>query len=560
MCEVRYEKLINSDGSSSTLLMSGDEGNQFVACGRKLRRSNTSRRNQDEELGPSDQTVFIDLPLELCDPMRRKITSLKPSLTPGAGTRIVRRKKSTKQDFLEEPLCDSQEAFRQWREAMRSMARLPEGIPPQFRRKIWLILATHQLDSQHINWPRLVQTVFAPRSQTSEAEEGLGRQIEKDLHRTGFSVSGSASFGAKKVDQTALKRVLTAYARWNKRVGYCQGFNILASVILSVMERDEEAALKVMIYLVDYVLPESYFARNLQALSVDVNVFRDLLGLCQPNLAAHLQNLRRNAAIEVMNFGSDNNVSSKSKPTLEPPLTDLYAIQWFVTLFSNSLPMSTVLRIWDAVLLEGSEVSLRAGLVVMEILSEDLMQLTTADKFYSSMNQWSEEIAEDSSAVSTSEFIRLMYDIAPLPWPRLEDLRRRYAAANEGGKSSLPQSQMIYGDGYDEVAGQQTKTKWWWNARSRQADEPAKFSPINKAKIHLVGRSPKDDSIPSKIPAIGPTVAQPQSQESPCLSEPNSSRYQSADEASPAELSEPSSPEKCRIHALSVLIGAPIDA
>lgn len=152
---------------------------------------------------------------------------------------------ASKQDFINEPVCDSQEAFRQWREAMRSMARLPEGIPSQFRRKIWLTLATHQLDSQYINWPRLVQTVFAPQSHTSEVEERLGRQIEKDLHRTGFSVSGSAVLGATEVDQTVLKRVLTAYARWNRRVGYCQGFNILASVILSVMEQDEEAALKV---------------------------------------------------------------------------------------------------------------------------------------------------------------------------------------------------------------------------------------------------------------------------------------------------------------------------
>lgn len=146
-----------------------------------------------------------------------------------------------KQDFVEESISETEEAFRQWREAMRALARLPEGIPQQFRRRIWLLLATHQLNSQHINWPRLVQTLFAPRStHTSEAEERLGRQIEKDLHRT-----GSGATVTTEADRTALKRVLTAYARWNRRVGYCQGFNILASVILNVMELDEEAALKV---------------------------------------------------------------------------------------------------------------------------------------------------------------------------------------------------------------------------------------------------------------------------------------------------------------------------
>lgn len=52
-----------------------------------------------------------------------------------------------------------------------------------------------------------------------------------------------------------------------------------------------------MIFLIDYVLPESYFARNLQALSVDVAVFRDLLALRQPMVASHLQKLQRDAGM-----------------------------------------------------------------------------------------------------------------------------------------------------------------------------------------------------------------------------------------------------------------------
>lgn len=43
-----------------------------------------------------------------------------------------------------------------------------------------------------------------------------------------------------------LKRVLLAYARWNKSVGYCQGFNVIAALILEVMERMEDDALKVL--------------------------------------------------------------------------------------------------------------------------------------------------------------------------------------------------------------------------------------------------------------------------------------------------------------------------
>lgn len=48
-----------------------------------------------------------------------------------------------------------------------------------------------------------------------------------------------------------------------------------------------------MIYLIEGVLPESYFADNLRGLSVDMAVFRDLLSLKLPELSRHLDNLQQ---------------------------------------------------------------------------------------------------------------------------------------------------------------------------------------------------------------------------------------------------------------------------
>ena len=67
-------------------------------------------------------------------------------------------------------------------------------------------------------------------------------QIVKDLHRTGCSGFNGHD---NEEDRAVLKRVLLAYARWNKMVGYCQGFNVIAALILDVMERKEDDALKV---------------------------------------------------------------------------------------------------------------------------------------------------------------------------------------------------------------------------------------------------------------------------------------------------------------------------
>ncbi|KAL7061864.1 hypothetical protein AAHC03_01208 [Spirometra sp. Aus1] len=436
----------------------------WVACGRRMRK-HASRQTRargvnelilDHSIGSTcseggADLGSVELSLQLCDPMRHKRNALKPSLTPGAGTRrTIRRRKPKASDFTIEPRSNNEEAFCQWRDAMRAMARLEDGIPPQFRRRIWLALADHQIVTQRINWPRLVRLVF--NGQMNPDDDNLGRQIVKDLHRTGCDEIGSEE------DRAALKRVLLAYARWNKRVGYCQGFNILAAVIFNVMERDEEAAFKIMVYLIDYVLPESYFAQNLQALSVDVAVFRELLHLRMPDLANHLSQLQRSAVSEAN--VSLNLVAGSQRRAYEPPLTNLYAIQWFLTLFATCLPPDCVHRVWDSILLEGSEVGLRAGLVVMAALHDDLLKLTSADQFYSSMSQWMEEFAE-GYRLDTVEFMRRVYDIAPLPWTELRQLREKYAfSINPFGEDGAAEN---YGDDMEEK--QQRKVRWWRKAR-----------------------------------------------------------------------------------------------
>jgi hypothetical protein len=66
--------------------------------------------------------------------------------------------------------------------------------------------------------------------------------IFQDLHRTGCSLFCGEDAEA---NQLMLKRVLLAYARWNKSIGYCQGFNMLAALILEVMDKQESESLQV---------------------------------------------------------------------------------------------------------------------------------------------------------------------------------------------------------------------------------------------------------------------------------------------------------------------------
>ncbi|XP_048865130.1 TBC1 domain family member 30 isoform X2 [Brienomyrus brachyistius] len=312
----------------------------------------------------------------------------------------------TRLKFTLEPSL-GKNGFQQWFDALKAVARLPTGIPREWRKRVWLTLADQYLHSISIDWEKTLRFAFNDRSNPDD--DSLGIQIVKDLHRTGCS-SYCGQEGEQ--DRVVLKRVLLAYARWNKNVGYCQGFNVLAALILEVTEGNEGDALKVMIYLIDKVLPDSYFANNLRALSVDMAVFRDLLRLKLPELSQHLHYLQKAA-------------NRKGGGSYEPPLTNVFTMQWFLTLFATCLPHHTVLKIWDSVFFEGSEVLLRVALAIWVKLAERIEYCQSADEFYSTMGCLTQEMLENN-LIDSNELMQMVYSMAAFPFPQLAELREKY--------------------------------------------------------------------------------------------------------------------------------------
>ncbi|KAG7212317.1 hypothetical protein KM043_012641 [Ampulex compressa] len=284
--------------------------------------------------------------------------------------------------------------FIQWLDAMKMVARLQGGIPQEFRKRLWLTLAERHLEQRGVDWKQAEKICFNEWSNPDDEE--LGIQIVKDLHRTGCSLFCGA---AGRDNQAVLRRVLLGFARWNKSVGYCQGLNVLAALVLQVMDRAESSAVKVMIYLIEGVLPEGYFADNLRGLSVDMAVFRDLLRARLPKLSKHLEALQSDA---------------KDKATgssYEPPLTNVFTMQWFLTLFCHCLPQEAVLRVWDLIFLEGDEVLLRTALAIWEGLSDRIMTVTSADEFYSIMGVLTREMLEFTD---TNNLVKNIVSMGPL--------------------------------------------------------------------------------------------------------------------------------------------------
>lgn len=167
-----------------------------------------------------------------------------------------------------------------------------------------------------------------------------------------------------------------------------------------------------MIYLIEGLLPESYFANNLRGLSVDMAVFRDLLKIRLPTLSNHLDQLQY--------ASEDSGVSC-----YEPPLINVFTLQWFLTLFCNCLPKDLVLRIWDLIFLEGNEILLRTALSIWDILTSRILEVKSPDDFYSTMGILTHEMMEFEAA-ETNELIKNVLIMAPFPFPRLNELREKY--------------------------------------------------------------------------------------------------------------------------------------
>uniref|UniRef100_A0A915I4T6 Rab-GAP TBC domain-containing protein n=1 Tax=Romanomermis culicivorax TaxID=13658 RepID=A0A915I4T6_ROMCU len=157
------------------------------------------------------------------------VTAILQALSP-------KRSVDAKLQFTPDPLtCES--GYAQWLNGMKAVARLPDGIPEHFRQKLWITLADHYVKTQQINWDDIKRWAFNDRMNPDDDE--LSLQIVKDLHRTGWS----GLDGDK--ERIILRRVLLAYARYNKSIGYCQGFNVIVALILEITGYNEEQAFKV---------------------------------------------------------------------------------------------------------------------------------------------------------------------------------------------------------------------------------------------------------------------------------------------------------------------------
>ncbi|KAI3928487.1 hypothetical protein MKW98_024088 [Papaver atlanticum] len=220
--------------------------------------------------------------------------------------------------------------------ALKKLIR--NGIPPLLRPKVWLSISGAAKKKSTVPESYYVDLLKAVEGKVTPAT----KQIDQDLPRTfpGHpwldTLEGHAS----------LRRVLVAYSFRDCHVGYCQGLNYVAALLLLVMKTEEDAFWMLAV-LLENVLVNDCYTDNLSGCHVEQRVFKDLLAKKCPMLYNHLESI-----------GFD---------------VSLVATEWFLCLFSKSLPSETTLRVWDVLFNEGAKVLFHVALAIFRMKEMELL-------------------------------------------------------------------------------------------------------------------------------------------------------------------------------------------
>ncbi|KAK3922961.1 Growth hormone-regulated TBC protein 1-A [Frankliniella fusca] len=309
------------------------------------------------------------------------------------------------EEFMSEYLPVLARRSRKWARLMinpTSLKRGPlikrymrKGVPAEHRSQVWL-WASGAAQLREKMGPNLYRELL-----DEPHDDEVVSSICVDLPRT---FPDNIFFNQS--DQSELRnqlfRVLCAYAHHNKRVGYCQGLNYIAGLLLLVT-KSEENSFWLLKILVEQILPD-YYGPTMEGVVVDIDVLGELVRLKAP--AIHRQ------------------VSDLGLPW--PVVTT----KWFICLFAEVLPVETVLRIWDCLFYEGSKIIFR---VCLTLIKNQTSTLLTCDDFGSLASAF-KSLTNDSSTLHCHPFMKSIFQV-PGPLSTATIIRLREKISQERHKS-----------------------------------------------------------------------------------------------------------------------------
>lgn len=213
-------------------------------------------------------------------------------------------------------------------------------IPPFYRAQTWAVL----LDVSPTESEQLYEKIDKTTPVATD------RQISVDIPRCHqYNELMASPQGHKK-----LARILKAWLNYNTtEYVYWQGLDSLAAPFL-LLNFDNEALAFACFNAFVNIYMKGFFKKDNQLIVQQyLSMFSELLSYHDPSLATHLESL---------GF-----------------LPNLYAIPWFLTMFTHVLPLHKILHVWDCLLLGDERFPLCIGLAILNQLRPELMDYSFND-------------------------------------------------------------------------------------------------------------------------------------------------------------------------------------
>ncbi|XP_023293104.2 TBC domain-containing protein kinase-like protein [Lucilia cuprina] len=203
-------------------------------------------------------------------------------------------------------------------------------IPPLLRGPIWACLLDVIPNGSYEKIDK-----FTPTS--------TDRQIEVDIPRCHqYDELLSSPEGHNK-----LKRLLKAWVTAHPHYVYWQGLDSLTAPFLYLNFNNEELAFHSVYKFIPKYLQWFFLKDNSAIIKEYLSKFSQLTAFHEPMLAQHLANI---------NF-----------------IPELFAIPWFLTMFSHVFPLHKILHLWDKLMLGDNSYPLYIGISILKQLKSTLL-------------------------------------------------------------------------------------------------------------------------------------------------------------------------------------------
>ncbi|SCO66393.1 GTPase-activating protein, putative [Plasmodium vivax] len=214
------------------------------------------------------------------------------------------------------------------------LRRVKRGIPQKYRWKVWF-----QITNSKILLNKFQKKYYF----LSKKKSNYTNLIMIDISRTFPEL-----LIFDKYAQEQLFRILNAYSNFEPSVGYCQGMNFLVGLLLIVSNFNEIETFCVLVSLMNNYHLKEFYKEKFPLLNRYIYLFEKILQCEVPDLVDHF-----------------------NREEVFPPV---YLHQWLLTLFIASLPIKSVIVIWDYLFSTSIKTILIISVALLKILKSYLMK------------------------------------------------------------------------------------------------------------------------------------------------------------------------------------------